>query len=119
MAVLMDLLFTIVMIPISTFILHAVAAKYELRHVRMDTAFLVATAVEFVNFALRYMVRFDYFREIITLLAVMGVGFWLIKFYFHDSWKVALEIWCVWFVLRLLTNLLLAVVPGVIIAFST
>ncbi len=118
MTVLMDLLFTIVMVPISTFILHAVATKYELKHVGMDTAFLVATAVEFVNLALRYMIRFDYYREIITLIVSMGIGFWLIKYYFHDSWKVALEIWCVWFVLRLLTSLLLAVIPGVILAFS-
>lgn len=119
MAVLMDLLFTIVMVPISAFILHAVATKYELKHVRMDTAFLVATAVEFVNLALRYMMRFDYYREIITLIVSMGVGYWLIKYYFHDSWKVALEIWAVWFVLRVLTSLLVAVVPGIIIAFSS
>ncbi|MBI2136353.1 hypothetical protein HYU06_04735 [Candidatus Woesearchaeota archaeon] len=118
MAVLMDLLFTIIMIPISTFILHAVAAKYELRHVRVDVAFLVATAVEFVNLALRYMIKFGYFREIITLIASMGVGYWLIKSYFHDSWKVALEIFFVWFVLRLLTSLLAAVIPGVILAFA-
>lgn len=119
MAVLMDLLFTIIMIPISTFILHAVATKYELRHVRMDIAFLVATAVEFVNFALRYMIKFDYFREIITLIVSIGVGYWLIKYYFHDSWKVALEIFFVWFVLRLLTSLLVAVTPGVILVFAT
>ena len=118
MAFLVDLIFTLILIPISAFILHAIAERFELKHVRMDTVFIVATAVEFLSLALQYMIKFPVYKEVITLILSMALSYWLIKYYFHDSWKVALEIFVTWFILRLFTSLLLGGIYGIISAFS-
>jgi membrane-anchored protein YejM (alkaline phosphatase superfamily) len=118
MAVLLDILFAVLLVPISAVILHAIAHKYQLSHVSWSNCFLIATVFEALILGLRYMIAVPVWREVLTLVISGTLGFFAIKHYFHDALNVAAEIFFSWFALRLLTSIVLGVIPGIVIAFS-
>jgi len=118
MTVLIDILFAVLLIPISAAILHAMAHRYQLSHVDWANCFLIATVFEALVLALRYMIIVPVWREAITIIISSAAGFFAIKHYFHDALNVAAEIFFTWFALRFLASIVIGIIPGIVIAFS-
>ena len=113
MPLLKDIIITVILIPISAYILEHVVARFKLKNFNLVDSLKIAAPVEIILLILNY--GLVVYKEVIALVIAIVVGLGLIK-YLHDlPWEESIKIFTLWFVIRVLVSIIIGIALGVIL----